>query len=1046
VSLSGRPNPPQLDPAPEKVFLEAAEMAIHAPENELGVAGAERRDGVELVADRCVHVSVGHRIQRANGGEVAKHVREKPRERTVARERREAEVETDVELDEVLGRIARLLESSRELIELVEVHLRSSLGREERTGRLDGSPRLEELTDLLETEPRPLGQELGRDYERADKHAAPIAATDVDDPRAPQEVDRLADNRSRDTEALRELAVSRQSSPRRGGAGTDTVDQRAHHRVRGSRQIERRKRSGLRNRRISNRADECILGRVSVVSVPAPTRAELVALENIERRLLWLATRIVDYANRERPKDDELKVGGHQASSASMISLMTALYFWDLRAEDLVSVKPHASPVLHAVEYLLGRLDRRYLTTLRAYGGLQSYPSRTKDPFPVDYSTGSVGIGSAAPLFGALANRYVDAHFGAGTKGRYISLLGDAELDEGNLWEALLEPQTRGLGNALWIVDLNRQSLDRVVPVIKAHELESQFEAAGWQVLELKYGRRLHEAYAKPGGEILRRRIDEMPNPLYQSLFGASDEVVVEALLRGLDDREHSELARLLGEYRGEVGQLIQDLGGHDIAAVIDALARARAEPDRPTILFAYTIKGWGLPIAGRPLNHSALLTAEQIDELRAEVGLMSADEWDRFDQESPEGRLCATARSRLERHEAPLPRAIPVPASLSSGAPAKVATQEMVGRILLALSRVGGLAERIVTVSPDVSVSTNLGGWINKVGVFGLEEEPHYTEAEPSPLRWRVSPTGRHIELGISEMNLFLAIGQLGMTREYQGEQLFPIGTVYDPFVCRGLDAFIYGLYTGSRFVVLGTPSGISLSREGGAHQSTVTAGLGMELPGLVYAEPTYGLELEWLLLDAIRRMQEPEGEALYLRLSTKPIDQEPFTALVKARGEDAVRADVLAGGFWLRAPEAYQDAVILATCGAMTPEVLAAAELLAADEGIVAGVLCLSTPSRLYREWRVKRLTHLRDLAATREPSHLDRLVPHDLRRLPIVTVIDGASHALAFLGSCLGSRVIPLGVDAFGQVGSLADVYEAYDLSPEAIATAALIALEP
>jgi pyruvate dehydrogenase E1 component len=369
-----------------------------------------------------------------------------------------------------------------------------------------------------------------------------------------------------------------------------------------------------------------------------------------------------------------------------------------------------------------------------------------------------------------------------------------------------------------------------------------------------------------------------------------------------------------------------------------------------------------------------------------------------------------------------------------------------MVGRILLDLSRVEGLAERIVTVSPDVSVSTNLGGWINKVGVYGIEEEPDYAQVEPSPLAWRVSPTGRHIELGISEMNLFLAVGQLGMTRAYQGEQLFPIGTVYDPFVCRGLDAFIYGLYSGSRFVVLGTPSGVTLSREGGAHQSTVTPGIGLELPGLTYAEPTFGRELEWLLLDGLRRMEDEDGEALYLRLSTKPIEQAPFADLCARRGEEAVRADVLAGGFWLQEPGPEGDAVILATCGAMAPEVLGAARLLEEEEGVAAGVLCLSSPARLYREWRAKRLTHLRDLEASRDPSHLERLVAPPLRNLPIVTVIDGASHALAFLGGCLGTRVVPLGVDRFGQVGSLADVYEAYDLAPEAIATAALIALEP
>ena len=387
----------------------------------------------------------------------------------------------------------------------------------------------------------------------------------------------------------------------------------------------------------------------------------------------------------------------------------------------------------------------------------------------------------------------------------------------------MLEPQTRGLGNVLWLVDLNRQSLDRVVPVIKAGALEHQFEAAGWQVLELKYGRRLREAFARDGGELLRRRIDEMPNQLYQSLFGASDEVVVEALLGELPATERRRLGDLLAGYRGEAGSLIQDLGGHDLADILDALASARARADRPTIVFAYTIKGYRLPIAGRPLNHSMLLTGEQIDGLRGELGLTPETEWDALPAGEPGGAARATtARARLERPSAALAGTGRGSREPVRSRPARSAsTQEVVGRVLLDLSRVEGLAERVVTVSPDVSVSTNLGGWINKVGVFGAEEEPAYEGTEASPLAWRVTPRGRHIELGISEMNLFLALGQLGLTREYQREQLFPIGALYDPFVARGLDALIYGLYSGSRFVVLGTPSGISLSREGGAHQS---------------------------------------------------------------------------------------------------------------------------------------------------------------------------------------------------------------------------------
>ncbi|MBM3677050.1 MAG: pyruvate dehydrogenase, partial [Actinobacteria bacterium] len=462
---------------------------------------------------------------------------------------------------------------------------------------------------------------------------------------------------------------------------------------------------------------------------------DLAALERIEQRILWLAVRIVDYANRERPKGDELKVGGHQASSASMVTLMTALYLADLDARDRVSVKPHASPVLHAIEYLLGRLDRSYLTRLRDFKGLQSYPSRTKDPFPVDYSTGSVGLGSAAPLLGALADRYVETHFGTSTGGRFVSLLGDAELDEGNIWEALTEPLGRRLGNVLWIVDLNRQSLDRVIPGIKAMELEHQFRTVGWDVIELKYGRRLREAYARVGGDMLRRRIDEMPNEQYQALFGASEDVVRATLLETLADAERARLGHLLDGYRGEVAELVRDLGGHDLGDVLDALARARETTDRPTVIFAYTIKGYGLEIAGRPQNHSALLSGEQVDRFRTQVGLTPDDEWSAFDPETAEGRLLRAAAARLDRGEQPTPRTYHVPERLSDKDPGKVSTQAAFGRVLLDLSRVEGVGQRLVTVAPDVSVSTNLGGFINKTGVWGLDEEPIYDAMEDSPL-----------------------------------------------------------------------------------------------------------------------------------------------------------------------------------------------------------------------------------------------------------------------------------------------------------------------
>jgi pyruvate dehydrogenase E1 component len=771
---------------------------------------------------------------------------------------------------------------------------------------------------------------------------------------------------------------------------------------------------------------------------------DLDCLSAIERRVLWLAVRIVDYANRERPKGDALKVGGHQASSASMVTLMTALYLAELQADDRVSVKPHASPVLHAIEYLLGRLDGSYLTRLRDFGGLQAYPSRTKDPFPVDYSTGSVGLGSAAPLFGALADRFTEARLGASTGGRFISLLGDAELDEGNIWEALAEPLTRRLGNVLWIVDLNRQSLDRVIPGIRAAELEAHFRTSGWDVIELKYGRRLRTARLEEGGEILFRQIDGMPNEQYQSLFGASEEVIRQTLLESLGRTDRLRLEQLLNGYPDGVATLVRDLGGHDLADVLDALRRARETTSRPTVIFAYTIKGYGLEIAGRPQNHSALLTEAQIDSFRESCGLTRESEWVGFAPGSREQHLLDQARERLDRRTQPPARRVAVPLTLSPRDPPTTSTQTAFGHILLELTRVDGVGERLVTVAPDVSTSTNLGGFINKAGIWGHDEEPVYDLLDDSPLKWRVGPKGQHIEMGIAEMNLVLLLGQLGLSWDFQRERLFPIGTLYDPFVMRALEGIVYSTYSGSRFVLAGTPSGISLSREGGAHQSIITPGIGVETPGLTYAEPCYARELEWLLLDALNRMQDPDGEALYLRLSTKPVDQSPFSEAAARLGEDRLRADIVAGGFRLREPDESEDRVILACCGAIVPEALDAATQLADEEGVEATVLCLSSPDRLYRNWQASITAPLRGSAVQR--SHLESLLSPDEHGLPVVTVIDGASHALAFVGSALAARNIPLGVDRFGQTGSQPELYKEYGIDSEAIATACLAALEP
>ncbi len=724
-----------------------------------------------------------------------------------------------------------------------------------------------------------------------------------------------------------------------------------------------------------------------------------------------------------------------------MVSIMTALWFGHIGTEDKVAVKPHASPVYHAIKYLTGELDASYLTTLRQRGGLQAYPSRTKDPDVSDFSTGSVGLGAVAPLFSALTRRYTDTHFGQQDAARFIALVGDAELDEGNVWEAIADPATKGLGNFTMVVDLNRQSLDRVIPDIAAERLKKFFADAGWHVAEAKYGERLQRAFAQTDGDALKGRIDEMPNPAYQSLFGMTPADARTKFLDGADPA----VARFAANYDDEaLKHLVTDLGGHDLAELKKAYDECDAIEDQPSVLFAYTIKGWGLPMAGDPMNHAALLSADQIDTFRARVGLTIDNEWDRFSAETAAGKVCDAVGSQINN---PAPTQRPNLAVPDASRPPIVtgtpSTQETFGRVLASLADHADIGPRIVTTAPDVSISTSLGGWINKRGVYSHEEVDAHG-GEDQLLKWAPSPTGQHIELGISEMNLFMLLGQLGLSHDHHGQYLIPIGTVYDPFVLRGLDALIYGVYNDAKFIFAGTPAGVTLAPEGGAHQSTITASVGAELPNLHYAEPAYATEVDWLLCDAIDQLSQPDGRSTYLRLSTRPIDQAPFAAAIERIGEAQLRSDVLAGGYRLR--EGLDDgrpAVTIVTTGAMAPEALQAADELD-GEGVQATVINLTSPTRTYESWRASFMQPVQSATTGRSTSHLHRVVPAAERSRPIVSVHDAASHNLAWVGSALGTRQYPLGVDRFGESGTIADLHEITGISAANITNAALVAI--
>jgi pyruvate dehydrogenase E1 component len=786
-----------------------------------------------------------------------------------------------------------------------------------------------------------------------------------------------------------------------------------------------------------------------MTTLPGP--ADLSILGELERKVLWLATWTIHHANHLRENDDGLKVGGHQASSASLATIMTALYFHTLRPQDRVAVKPHAAPNFHAIQYLLGRQQREKLENFRGYKGAQSYPSRTKDIDDVDFSTGSVGLGVAQTLFSSLAQDYVRAH-GWGLdrpEGRMIALLGDAELDEGNIFEAILEGWKQGLRNCWWVVDYNRQSLDAVVREGLWERYQNLFKNFGWDVVVLKYGSLQEAAFAEPGGEVLRRWIDNCPNQLYSALVFQGGAAWRKRLLDEIGDQ--GPVTQLI-ERRGDaaLARLMNNLGGHDLRSIIEAFSAV--DHDRPVCFIAYTIKGFGLPFAGHKDNHAGLMTPAQMETFREAMNIRPGEEWSHFEGLGEPGEKIQAFLDRVpfaqsgERNLA-APR-VEVPEELAVTIQPQMATQTGFGALLNEIARgTTSLAARIVTTSPDVTVSTNLGPWVNRRGLFARETlaDTFKSERIPSTFNWEFSPKGQHIELGIAEMNLFSALSALGLSHAINGERLLPIGTLYDPFIARGLDALNYACYQDARFILVATPSGITLAPEGGAHQSIAEPLIGIAQDGIAAFEPAFVDELAVILafaLDYIQRdarggevsernwLRDETGGSIYLRLSTRPIEQ------IKRDMTPALRQSIVDGAYWLRQPGPNCQ-VVVAYSGAVAPEAIQAIGLMAEDRRDV-GLLAITSADRLNAGWTAACRARERGLVHAR--SHIERLFAGVPRHCGIVSVIDGHPATLAWLGAVAGHRVRPLGVEHFGQTGSITELYRHYGIDANAIIAAA------
>lgn len=777
------------------------------------------------------------------------------------------------------------------------------------------------------------------------------------------------------------------------------------------------------------------------------TAQDLRMLSTVERKLLWLSSWTIHHANHIRPSSDGLKVGGHQASSASLVAIMTALYFRILKPHDRVAVKPHASPVFHAIQYLLGNQSQDKLALFRSLGGAQSYPSRTKDTDDVDFSTGSVGLGVAMTSFAALVQDYVRMKGFAPAEeppGRMVALVGDAELDEGNIFEALLESWKHDIRNAWWIIDYNRQSLDSVISDRLFSRVEDIFRTTGWHVVTMKYGKMLEAAFERPGGDALRQWIDDCPNSLYSALTfkgGSAWRAELRRDLKGV-----AGIKDILEDHDDDgLGALMTNLAGHDLESVIEAFESVT--DDRPCCFVAYTVKGKGLPFAGHKDNHAGLMTVDQMALFKRQMGVADGAEWEPFaDPEVTADEFQAFvstspfADAASRGHKAP---AIPVPARLDYKASPRMATQEAFGRILHELAGTDlPLADRLVTTSPDVTVSTNLGGWVNRRGLFARDTvEDTFRQLDVvSPQRWQMSQRGQHIELGIAENNLFLVLAALGLSGPLFGARLLPIGTLYDPFIKRGLDALNYACYQDSRFMLVATPSGITLAPEGGAHQSVYEPLIGMGQDGLASFEPAFVDELaeimrwgfEYMQRDGtgsseIAWLRDVRGGSVYLRLTTRTIEQ-PDRAMT-----DELRHAVIAGGYWLRPPAPDAELAIICS-GAVTPEAIAAhADVIEDIPG--AGLLIVTSADRLDAGWHAVARAR-QDGTAGAEPAHIESLLASLAPDAGLVTVLDGHPTTLSWIGSVAGHRVEALGVEHFGQSGNVEDLYRLHRIDKAAI----------
>lgn len=781
----------------------------------------------------------------------------------------------------------------------------------------------------------------------------------------------------------------------------------------------------------------------------------------------WLAVWMVYWANNKpENKKRKPKVGGHQASVVSSSSVLTAAYLEILRPQDRIAVKPHAAPYLYALLYMMGLLSRTDMENLRELGGPPAYPTQHTHPGLIDYSTSIEGLGCAATVADAYEASVQNAQLGGSVDATYHALVGDGELTELQIGGTLYEAGRRRLGSVCWWIDLNRQSLDRVMEDSPggstAQWAHALFEANGWHVVDIRWGTGITGVFSARGGEALRTRLESLSDSHYQSLL-LVDGGTIRLALEGRTKHEDPVMARFLEDFARtaptpedlrvldnhsdeELETIIQDLGGHDLALLEAAYQEASAFEDRPTAIICHTVKGWRLPaMAGHPENHGAVLSGDRMAEYRLRVGFPEGDPFALPAEGGDLDRLMRERAKLLFSPESLEPVACPVDISPSwddarVSASGKRSTSAVFGNLNLTYLRLP-IGPRLAFIAPDVGLTTHLGGVIRATGVFDANPPPDLTrflrEQNRQPFEWRLTERGQFHSVAINEGVAALLAFAFGREKfSVEGKQrLIPIVTIYDIFWKHAYTQVYYALYDRARFIAVGTPSGTSLSRESGTHQSIQTPALFMGMPNIIYYEPAFAYDVRAIYHWAIGQLMDDEGEAVYLRLTTQELDQPEL--------EDTkeMRRAVIRGGYWFidqREASGYdagRNAASVFATGPIIAEAIRAAEILR-EQGIFLNVCNVTSWERLKRDWEEYwRTPEVWDDSGS--DYHLNALIPDNELDSPMVVVGDFTPQVAEWVGSALGRHVPVLGPNRFSETGEVEAIRRFHGIDADSIA---------